>query len=718
MSSHHQRQSLQHSQHQRQSLSQAQHQRKVLSLSQHGQVSIQNGRATFSCFLIGLTLLVIAFQTTESSTYLKAIQSNTQVLADQLGGWPFEVHGREDQTASQQLSNGTTGVPSPPPFVTVTQLSSFQNDHPMCQRLGASMTDGAQQTAVANILNAGNLWHRHLNAILEASYYPRDANGTHLMDPNTQNVFRNLLFDLTPHELEQGLLTYPKAADVERIWNVLEARRQQPNKAPPLRVLVMGGSVVEGVGCEQPTDGKDKDAVATGRDCSWPGRLEKFVNAFLGFDAIRVVNIAQGGTGTDQATSQIKYWMYQSQMEGHVPDVIIHAFGSNDSHLGEKKASERERISDLHEQATRRLNLFVQTLQRSHPCPPPILVHLDDYFGGHRQGALLGDFTYRMVLKEIAGWYGNFAVSSAQVVDELIYPDTLGEKAFSPEWRIKQRGDNAGQFNENVHFGFGGHLAVLWTWVYSVTKTAVQFCNNRDWEQHRNAVSREMFQEPALRRSAITGNVHQLRGFLPPPLNYELDLQQVSQSMLNEKFLQLEHCKTVSTNPPCVMAFVAGPEGQTSTKALLARYLSPWFTSRNNWKFEADMSHGWSRKLGLVAVAPYAAMTFTFQNISKPVQVLTVHSLKSYGAAWEASAAEFSIRKKLPASGNTTAAAHIGWIPVHTEIVAGVHNSTSSITYSTEMTFPPVEVGSDMELDIKLVGGSKFKITGMMLCSR
>jgi hypothetical protein len=407
------------------------------------------------------------------------------------------------------------------------------------------------------MLNAGNLWHFHLEQILEASYYPiHPTRNTHILDNVTQLIYRNVLFDLSPTQLEQGLLTQPQAAQVERIWSILEQRRLHPDTAPPLRVLVMGGSVVEGVGCIQHQEGIEQDLL--GRDCAWPARLQAFVNHILGYNAIQVVNIAKGGTGTDQALSIIKYWMYLPLFGGNVPDIIVHAFGSNDSHLGEVPPTEQARIIELHQQATRRLNNFVQSVLHSHPCPSPIVVHLDDYFGGHRQGALLGDFTYRMVLKELAGWYGNMAVSSAQVVDEFVYPDTMGEIAFSPRWSIMQRGHRAGLYKENVHFGYGGHLAIIWTWAYSALKAALAFCNDKDWEQHRTEHAKYHFGNPILRESFIRENVHRVKDYNPPPLDYSMDLQNISAAMLTERSRQELRCQTVSESPPCVMAFVAG----------------------------------------------------------------------------------------------------------------------------------------------------------------
>ena len=134
---------------------------------------------------------------------------------------------------------------------------------------------------------------------------------------------------------------------------------------------------------------------------------------------------------------------------------------------------------------------------------------------------------------------------------------------------------------------------------------------------------------------------------------------------------------------------------------------------------ENDISQGWSRKLGWVASVPQGTMTFRFSKIQDPLQILTLHTLKSYGEKWEGSAVEVTISQRLRQStGNATQGKANEFTTVKKQTIPGIHNSTSSITYSTEINFPPIPAGSDVTLTLQLVGGTTFKMTGMMLCSR
>jgi hypothetical protein len=562
---------------------------------------------------------------------------------------------------------------------------NFDNDHPVCQQLVKSSSPSFPL--------AGALWTNHLDSILQASQHPLDTNYT------MKEYTHNLLLDLSPSLLQRSLLSRPRPKHVERILNTVEKRRRYPDTAPPLKILVLGGSVTEGVGCEQ--SGKIK-----GRSCNWSVRLESFVNSMLGFDAIKVYNIASGGTSTMQAVSLVKYWMYPDAMKGP-PDVIIHAYGANDSNLGNVKRTELERVQGLFIHVLKALNAFTQQVYKAHPCPLPIVFHLDDYVGTHSQGGVLGDNTYRMVLRQVAGWYQNFAVSSAHALEPLIYPDTLGDQVFSPKWQIGKKGSSP-SYGENCHFGWPGHQAIVWSWAYSFVDVVINFCDAQDWERKYQTIEAGMTD----RKSLVTSAAKELSQVAPPPLDDSLRLEDVSLKWTEEAENQRAHCKeTVNTTSPCSMAWIAGPVGRTSNPSSLGRYIKPFLTTNDGWGIQNDMSTGWSRKLGLVATKLNAVAQFDFPSMRQTAKILTIQSLKSYGDKWEGS--------QVQVLADVQTANSADWTRVLEEHIQGSHNSTSSIDYTAEFELgDSAVVGSNVRVQIILVGGTAFKITGMMLCSR
>jgi hypothetical protein len=123
------------------------------------------------------------------------------------------------------------------------------------------------------------------------------------------------------------------------------------------------------------------------------------------------------------------------------------------------------------------------------------------------------------------------------------------------------------------------------------------------------------------------------------------------------------------------------------------------------------MAHGWARKLGIVAEQQGAILQLLFKSVSTPLRALTLQTMKSYGEKWENSEVEVEVLQ----SQNSTDK----WTSVHNMNITGYHNSTASISYNTEMMFnETIQPGSDVRIKVTLIGGSTFKITGMMLCSR
>jgi hypothetical protein len=395
------------------------------------------------------------------------------------------------------------------------------------------------------------------------------------MDTNYtfKSIIHNLLLDLSPTHLQRSLLVRPRPEHVERILTIVEDRRQHPETAPPLKIVVVGGSVTEGAGCDQ-------GGQIIGRACNWSVRLESFVNNILGFHAIKVYNIASGGTNTGQALSLIKYWMYPDDLGGP-PDIIIHAYGANDSNIGHLIPNEVERIQALFTQVLDRLNQFTATVFQSHACPTPIIFHLDDYIGGLSQGGIVGDVTYRIILREVAGWYQNFAVSSARVVSPLIYPDTLGETAFSPPWKYYKGSSKT--YQGNCHFGWGGHQAIVWSWAYSFLEVLFNFCDEQDWKAAYKTQEEEIAQD---RASLITTQAKELGQVAPPPLDMWLRVEDVSTKWKDQAEIQQQHCNnTLGTENPCAMAWIVGPVGKNIGKT--SNEIQPFLTRLEGWVVES-----------------------------------------------------------------------------------------------------------------------------------
>jgi len=663
-------------------------------------------------------------------------------------------------------SSSTSTLPSPSQFCRQLQTRNKNDDR-----------QGNTNDPTAAV--ASWWWAENLDKILEASLFPtaiRETDAEYEYQYNQSSTtnkafYQDLLVKAgTAFQLEQSLLTHPSIEDIERIYGILErrwlwfsSRHKKDNKNDdsqtlqpphPLKILVMGGSATVGADCEQPvtvarrrknksgnptalldnnndndsnhSDWEDYIHVIERLDCNWSIRLESFMNLMLGYDAIRVINIAQGGTNSKEGSLLVKYqlsfpddWNEVKRMaDGDnsdsaateiitgPPDIIIHAYGTNDANGGSNK-NEAERIKNTHQSVTTRLNGFVEAVKKSFggECQQhvPILFFLDDYNGGFFQGSILGDRTYRMVLRELSDWYSLMAVSSAKVIENLVYPDVFGEQniSFAPkQWDYKTR-------RGNPHFPYTAHIVVVWSWAYSALASAVKYCNTVELQEHenqhqQNSVSNDNPKDKRQQRIQV------------PVLDYSLEMHNVSDALKQQKTLQEKSCRQDSSNninqsKICAMAWIANMN-PLSTVGSLRRAVNPFIGYNDGWKTEYDMSTGRARKPGFIAKKKGAVLQFNLFDLSIPLNMLTIQYLRSYGETWEGSQVLITVRRKknLP-----------DWTETTTTHLSGIHDEKTSITYDAEIHFPhEIEMGSDVQVEIQLTGGTTFKIIGMMLCSR
>ena len=567
---------------------------------------------------------------------------------------------RFDSVLNREIKFATSSS-SPTSTSTSSSSSSSSSSSQFCRQLQTRYRNDDRQgnTNDPTAAVASWWWAENLDKILKASLFPTAIRKTdaeyeyQYNQSSTTNMafYQDLLVKAgTAFQLEQSLLTHPSIEDIERIYGILErrwlwfsSRQNKDNKNDdsqtlrpphPLKILVMGGSATEGSGCEQPvtvarrrknkfgnptasldnnndtdsnhSDWEDYIHVIERSDCNWSIRLESFMNLMLGYDATRVINIAQGGTNSEAGSLLVKYqlsfpddWNEVKRMaDGDnsdsvatelitgPPDIIIHAYGTNDAGFGRNKL-EAERIKNIHQRVTTYLNGFVEAVKKSFggECPQhvPILFFLDDYNGGFFQGSILGDRTYRMVLRELSDWYSLMAVSSAKVIENLVYPDVFGEQniSFAPKnWKTTYKTKRM-----DPHFPYTGHIVVVWSWAYSALASAVKYCNTVELQEHQNqhqqnSVSNDNPKDKRQQRIQV------------PVLDYSLEIHNVSDALKQQKTLQEKSCRQDSSNSInqskiCAMAWIANMN-PLSTVDTLRRAVNPFIGYNDGWKTEYD----------------------------------------------------------------------------------------------------------------------------------
>jgi hypothetical protein len=556
---------------------------------------------------------------------------------------------------------------------------------------------------------ASSLWNRHLEEILQASIHPLDKKKVHF------DWTQQLLKLLTPTLLQEGFRAPPQPHDMKHILQKVHRKILNASE-PALQIVVFGGSVVQGRGCDS-LDApelqlylKDKEipkGIAMNA-CGWPYRLQLVLDKFVGKGVVNVHNLAVGGTSTSIAKPNIDYWLYpgNSHLTTNRPDIIVNAFGTNDAlPPWNKDKNVTGRVDFANDRYSFYME-FLRVTRTSSPCEKPPLVVIFDEYLGNQIDVIVGEGVRLEIVQELSDILGTSVISGAEVVRRFVLGNT-DELVFSPPWTQK------GKPKLEVHFGMAKHVADSWVVAYSMLQATLNYCEDQRLHYSPSRIASPAKQQHGLPSQEILKRIEREFPPIPSSLSDISSVWKTSDNTYAEK--QTQFC-SISGNQhalPCSFAFVAGPVGTARSAGELNGYIRPFKKSAGfPWEGEVSMSSGWGNKLGMVpSTKDVGPLTLWIPTDQTEIRFLRLHWLKSYGARWEGSRARFDIEVY---RNNTKQ--HATFFEVD-----GIHNQTVSIQYP--MTFDLGEEhkalpGSFVNLTISLVGGTYFKIHALMLCSR
>ena len=175
-------------------------------------------------------------------------------------------------------------------------------------------------------------------------------------------------------------------------------------------------------------------------------------------------------------------------------------------------------------------------------------------------------------------------------------------------------------------------------------------------------------------------------------------------------------CQDPSTGEPsCPFAVFASPQGTVTRVMEFRKYLAQYTVSSSGWEVLSDMTTGWSRKTGLVAIGAGANMVLQVKNVNKAVRYLHLMTRKSNVEPWKSGRMRFRVAILSPGKMDQ---------PLETSLeIDGYHQTSGAdsehITHHFNLDFGDnkAPIGSDIMMSLELVEGSSFKILGIMLCS-
>ncbi len=529
-----------------------------------------------------------------------------------------------------------------------------------------------------------------------------------------------LLYYMTPQRLQTTVKSLPsrqwdkvgQILDVayER-YNYLQQKEQNPKLFPPdydeppkVNILVMGGSVTQGVMHMEQNPVhfshsmyKDKGA--------WPRRLGIFLDQFFP-DVFQVQSVAVGGMNTLIGT---EIWKY-NLIGDFAPqaDILINAYSTNDMHINTIEESKKLNLT-MEEMVHQSSEAFVrQVLKPRSACgerEAPLLLFLDDYIG-NEQREIRKTMLVNSVTNRLSSYYGFGFMSYADAVREFVYGDS-SEWWFSPNyWPERQ-----------IHPGLGAHLSMMWTVAYNFLNIATTYCD-RLLVGPEHMYNSSFYGVSELRsNNTLDGEPKpKIMNALPPELNMDLTLDDVTtkwrEAENKSKTLAFDasQCDATTTDyRPCSFSWMWNLHKAILWEKTLMDVIQPYVTLNDGWEEFTD----WKRKGEKIGFIPNKAnaklkMRFNLTETEASIEKLNFVVMQSYGEKWANSTIE--VKAKVIRGGER--------ITEETMQMKGYHakNTSESFNYKMDLGKKRAINGDQLFVDITLVGGTTFKIMGMMFC--
>ena len=500
------------------------------------------------------------------------------------------------------------------------------------------------------------LWTRYIGAVLGASQHPDDPSFVH------EDWTKRLLSEIPPSLVHQTLKGAQLPSSMGRILEIVRRRLHNPNEAPPLRIAVVGGTFAEGEGCEVASVPVPEGSImANPSFCAWPYRLQGFLNSLV-----------YGPPAAPQQQPPQPQPKRQKWVE----------------------------ITNLSEEGTDTGFMTPLVGNRIYPKQllphgPDIIIHAFTRYDYETYGEGSPTNLAQTIEEEMKAFVEAVQSSSScgKPPPLLIHMDdgtassssswlsSLDNVVVIRYWEAFRRAMEADHHNPR-DFAMAGHMAMTWVLAFDMLELALQHCFSLD-KKTKAALS-----------SAVAADTTS---------SCQRQQQEEEKNVLSK----------------CPFGFFAGPQGTVTRVTEFQKYIQPFVVHNRGWEVLSDMSTGWSRKTGLVAVEPKAQIVLAVHQTTQEIRYLHLMTLRSNQEPWNQGKARFRLAI-LPPNQQQQQQPQQQEAPQETSFeIAAYHDKDVPVTYHFSLDFEQhkAPVGSDVMLSIELVEGQSFKVLGLMLCS-
>lgn len=500
--------------------------------------------------------------------------------------------------------------------------------------------------------------------------------------------------------LRRSLMNRMPQRTARKVMTIINQRLVDPDTYPPLRVMVFGGSVVEGVDSNLYHQGNVSLGMSIPKGINIQARfssqLQIVLDVMIAPGVVEVTNMASGGLTSDVALPLLEHCIYPPGYPRQGPDVIISSFGFNDVHVF-KEAIEMRMANEE----------FLDAAYRNRCDGLPAVVLVDDIFGNikrskERRELVNINLRHSRMVSDMARWNDVMAVSYTQAFMHYAYSDPMME---DPTGMRHYREVLFGDASSNIHPAILYHSGIAWMLAFQFLQTMVDNCQDEMVSTRRRA------------KGVVVGGDYdggdELDPRLMPPYGDDDTLSDVTRKWRNRSDTFVNRCSDPNFHPgnTCSLSWIVHRSSSVSTTSDIQRLLKP---------LGANESHGWMAqgnpirppRAGWVATKANASFGIVVAATEFPIRKVTFLYMKSYGDDWMDSRVNVS----LSVLGGSTTTKEDVLMETFGEL-EGIHNSTTSVNYKTTFDVN-ANVGDTVKANFVLVGGTTFKFTGMLFCAR
>ncbi len=371
-------------------------------------------------------------------------------------------------------------------LVTPGNLQNLQNRNRVDDQINQRSRDDWICSRFPRGTSAAMAWDQLRPQLLQALHHPRDSQGIH------KNWTQDLFDLLSPHVLEYSIKGFPDRETSQSLIAKISQRLKSSSFSSPLKIVVFGGSVVEGTGCVRSPITRGKVDFESLQECAWPFRLEQALNFMINQwlvgkrkkqDWVQIHNLATGGTNSEAAIPILRYWL-TPVLEKDGADVIVNAYCANDNLPPAFHATTNTTVDSFHLARILKRNIqFVQagrdTNTRNGECEPlshpkshPMILYVNDYLG-NQQESIVGENQLDQAIQWLTDVEPTMGyVSISHSVRRWVWADT-SEDFFSAPWV-----DRKGRPTVNVHYGMAGHVTTTISLLYYFLRVILDYCDD------------------------------------------------------------------------------------------------------------------------------------------------------------------------------------------------------------------------------------------------